>query len=66
MPQQFRNNPNHLMGEQVVLGIPQQSTLGVLGEPQGMSHITNVLAQNAQLLTNANVNQQLAAAGVNK
>ena len=54
------------MGEQVVLGIPQQSTLGVLGEPQDMSHITNVLAQNAQLLTNANVNQQLAAAGVNK
>ena len=56
VPQQFRNNPNHMMGEQVVLGIPQQATLGI-AEPQDMSHITNVLAQNAQLLTNANVNQ---------
>ena len=32
------------MGEHVVLGIPQQPTLGILAEPQDMSHITTVLA----------------------
>ena len=44
-PPQFRNNHNQMMGEHVVLGIPHQATLGVLGEPQDMgAHITNVLA----------------------
>ena len=32
-PPQFRNNHNQMVGEQVVRGIPQQATLGVLGEP---------------------------------